>query len=331
MQEINKQMIETPTSSTKKLTFIDLFAGAGGFHLAMKSYAECVFASEWDKYAQRTYIENHGMKVFGDITKANEYLKIPDHDILCGGFPCQPFSIAGNRDGWNHRQGNLFFDIARILEVKRPAVVFLENVKNLVNHEKGDTLETIEANLLMDLGYKLKYGVFNATTHGNLPHNRERIYIVGFQEQGMFDRFEFPEPTPQTTRLFGDIIDTTKKAPDKYYQVNMSSDTVQRMHREITEKNVIYQSRRTYIRKNKSGVCPCLTANMGMGGHNVPLLLDDYGIRKLTPRECFALQGFPEDFKFPAGMTDSHLYKQAGNSIPLGVVNRIAKNIIDVF
>ena len=226
---------------------------------------------------------------------------------------------------------NLFFDIIEILDEKKPPVVFLENVRNLVSHDKGKTLVTIEENLIMDLGYKLKYGLFNARHYGNLPQNRDRVYIVGFMEQEMFDQFEFPEETPLTTELFGELIDISVEAPKQYYQVNMRSAAVRAMHAEITEKYVIYQSRRSKIRANKTGVSPCLTASMGTGGHNVPLILDDYGIRKLTPRECFLLQGFPPDFRFPEGMLDSRLYKQAGNSIPLGVVSRIAENIIKSF
>jgi DNA (cytosine-5)-methyltransferase 1 len=313
--------------------FIDLFAGAGGFHVSFKPFADCVFVAEWDRYAQQTYELNHisdnkPFKVADDITKVCEFF-IPGYDILCGGFPCQPFSIAGTKTGFEHKQGNLFFDIIRILDITQPPVIFLENVKNLVSHDDGKTMEVVTEELTK-LGYKLKIGVFNSTKFGNLPHNRERIYIVGFKNQKMADHFEFPEQIPLTTRIFGDIIDLTKKAPAKYYQTNKTSQTVQRMHDEITEKYVIYQSRRSYIRANKSGNCPCLTANMGTGGHNVPLILDDFGVRKLTPKECFALQGFPPDFQFPDKLSDRHLYKQAGNSIPLGVVQRIAKSIINV-
>ena len=318
----------------KRYKFADLFAGAGGFHLALKPFADCVFASEWDEHAQQIYKLNHlidnEFPVAGDITEVSEYF-FPDHDILCGGFPCQPWSIAGTQAGFDHAQGNLFYDIKRILGEKLPAVVFLENVKNLVSHNGGETLEAIEESLLIELGYKLHYGILNAKHYGNLPQNRDRIYIVGFQEQEMYDRFTFPKEIPLKTRIFGDIINLSEKAPQKYYQTNMSSPAVLRMHEEITKKYVIYQSRRSKIQANKSGVSPCLTASMGTGGHNVPLILDDYGIRKLTPKECFLLQGFPPDFRFPEDMKDSHLYKQAGNSIPLGVVSRIAENIIKTF
>ena len=320
---------------TTKLKFIDLFAGIGGFHEAMKPFGDCVFASEWDEYAAKVYELNHRktpeqFRIAGDITKVQLW-DMPDFDVLCGGFPCQGFSIAGTQAGFNHKSGNLFFEIMRIVEFKRPSVILLENVPRLVTHEDGRTMEIIWENLVMKVGYKFKHFILNAKTHGNLPQNRERVFIIGFREQAMFDAFEELEPVPLTKKLFGDCVNNIDKAPDNYYQVNMDSRPVQQMHEKVIDKNRTYQSRRKKVRPSRPGICPCLMANMGTGGHNVPLIKDGYGIRKLTPRECFNIQGFSTDFKLPEDVAERHLYKMAGNSIPLGVVSRLTESIAKTF
>lgn len=311
------------------LKFIDLFAGVGGFHLSFQDKAECVFASEWDKNARITYlanhkdIENNNIEFAGDISSVDPK-SIPDHNILCAGFPCQPFSLAGKMEGFLHpTQGTLFFDILKIIEAKKPDVVFLENVKNLRGHDKGNTFKIIIKSL-EDEGYYIKSSILNGTTHANVPQNRERIFIVCFKNKEHFEKFSFPEEVP-LTRDIQDCLQTGA-VEDKYYQTNTASPSVVKMHEGIHKKRVIYQYRRYYIRENKSNVCPTLTANMGTGGHNVPLLMDDHGIRKLTPRECFNFQGYPEDFILP-DISASHLYKQAGNSIIFPLVKRIADNI----
>jgi DNA (cytosine-5)-methyltransferase 1 len=222
----------------------------------------------------------------------------------------------------------LFFNIVKILEAKKPSMIFLENVKNLVSHDEGRTLKLICSDL-ESLGYFIKYKVLNATTHGNLPQNRERIYIVGFLDKKFSDEFSFPNPIELSKKLFGDVINLNEKQCDKYYLNNTNSASARMMIDGVNEKEVIFQNRRNYIRANKKGVCPTLTANMGTGGNNVPLILDDYGVRKLTPTECFKLQGFPDDFILP-DISDSALYKQAGNSVPVPVVKRIADEIFRV-
>lgn len=319
----------------KTLKFIDIFAGVGGFHFAFRNKAECVFASEWDDKARQTYLANHGKDLddnnatfAGDIT-AVAPTDIPDHDILCAGFPCQPFSLAGQQAGFKHAtQGTLFFNIIKIIEAKRPSVVFLENVKNLRSHDKGNTFNVI-VKALEEQGYLVHDMILNATTHGNTPQNRERIFIIAFKDHEQFSRFQFPDPIP-LTKTSTDCLETGKVA-DRFYQTNMESPSVQKMHAGMDKPWTIYQYRRYYMRENKKGFCPTLTANMGTGGHNVPLVMDDHGIRKLTPRECFNFQGFPDDFVMVDGMAVSHLYKQAGNSIPLPVVERIADKIIESF
>lgn len=313
--------------------FIDLFAGVGGFHFAFKGNAKCVFASEWDNNARKTYLANWGDElkendaVFaGDITSVN-YSEIPDFDILCGGFPCQPFSIAGKQLGFSHAtQGTLFFNILELIKIKNPRVVFLENVKNLASHDKGNTFKTI-LGALEEAGYKVKYEILNGTTHGNTPQNRERIFIVGFLNQTDYDNFNFPEKIELNKHLFSCL--EQGKVSEKYYQNNLESPSVQKMVDGITKKGIIYQYRRYYMRENKGGVCPTLTANMGTGGHNVPLIMDDFGIRKLTPRECFNFQGFPSSFIIPENIAASSLYKQAGNSVTVPVIKRISDKILE--
>jgi DNA (cytosine-5)-methyltransferase 1 len=312
--------------------FVDLFAGVGGFHLSMKGLAQCVFASEWDKNARITYEKNFGHElknnnaIFdGDITKVN-YQNIPDFDILCAGFPCQPFSIAGQQLGFSHAtQGTLFFNIIELIKIKKPRVVFLENVKNLKSHDNGKTFKII-LGALEEVGYNVHYKILNGSTHGNIPQNRERIFIVGFNNAYDYENFSFPEEINLNKKIT-DCFESTR-VDEKYYQTNLNSPSVQKMVEGIKKKNTIYQYRRYYMRENKGNICPTLTANMGTGGHNVPLILDDFGIRKLTPRECFNFQGFPSDFILPSELSLSSLYKQAGNSVVVPVVTRICQEII---
>jgi DNA (cytosine-5)-methyltransferase 1 len=326
-------LIETfmeQTGTRKELKFIDLFAGVGGFHLAFKDLATCNYVSEWNTASQRTYLANfgeemniHHVDMHGDITEIDPY-SIPDHDILCAGFPCQPFSIAGKQEGFEHAtQGTLFFNIMEIVKAKKPTVIFLENVKNLVSHDKGNTFRVI-CDYLNQEGYFIKSRVLNGKTHANVPQNRERIFIIGFKQKEHYDNFEFPNPIP-LTRSIHDCLE--KDIPEKYYQTDLESPSVRKMIAGMQNKDTIYQYRRYYMRENKDGVCPTLTANMGTGGHNVPLILDDHGVRKLTPRECFNFQGYPVDFALP-NIADSHLYKQAGNSVVMPLVKRIAEKII---
>jgi len=304
--------------------FIDLFAGIGGIKIAFSNAGfECVFSNDFDKNAKITYDFNFSDKMLlGDIQKIST-AEIPSFDILCGGFPCQPFSIAGYRKGFDDEEGrgNLFFDIIRILKAKKPQAIFLENVKNLKTHDKGNTLSVIY-NKLEKLGYKVTDKVLNTMEYGNIPQNRERIYIVGFLNQGVFNKFEFPNKTPLTKTILNCL--EKNEVEDKYYYNN--KPIYEKIKDDIIKKDTVYQWRRKYVRENKKGVCPTLTANMGTGGHNVPIVLDSKGIRKLTPRECANFQGFPKNYKLP-NIANSHLYKQIGNSVSIPVVQRIAENI----
>ena len=301
-----------------KFTFIDLFAGVGGFHFALKELGgECVFASEWDLNAQKTYFANHGIMPYGDITLDETKNQIPQNfDILCAGFPCQAFSVAGYQKGFSDSRGTLFFDIEKIVEKHRPKAVFLENVKNLISHDKGNTFKIILDILENKLNYQVFYKVMNTAEYANIPQNRERIFIVAF-DKDIFKNinFEFPEKI-KLTKTIHDIF---------YYQ---KSKYYEQLKQEMQNKDTIYQWRRVYVRENKNGLCPTLTAKMGTGGHNVPLIIDDFDIRKLTPKECFAFQGYDMNKFVMPNIANSKLYMQAGNSVTMPLVKRISENII---
>ncbi len=303
------------------------FAGVGGIDLGFENAGfEIVYANEMDDYAVETYELNFSLKV--DHKKIQEVVAddVPDCDVVMGGFPCQAFSVAGYRKGFEDKErGTLFFELLRIIRAKHPRVVFLENVKNLVGHDNGNTFRVIKE-ALNDAGYEVKYAVLNGMEYGNVPQNRERIYIVGFANHEDYRNFEFPDPIPLTAKL-RNVIDFKKIVDEKYYYTPNSCSFYEKLVSEITRDNTVYQWRRVYVRENKSDVCPTLTANMGEGGHNVPLILSDAGIRKLTPHECFNLQGFPKQYKLPKNMAQTHLYKQAGNSVVVPVITRIAERI----
>lgn len=303
---------------------IDLFAGVGGIRLGFEKVGfKTVFSNDFEPACKETFDLNfnHSPLLIEDINKVKNQ-DIPDFDILLGGFPCQPFSIAGYREGFKDKKGrgNLFFIIAEIIELKKPRVVFLENVKNLENHDNGKTFKVIKQTL-EELGYTVKSKIVNTMLHGNIPQNRERILIVGFLDKSVAENFTFPNKIPLKKEI-KDLLE--KEVDDKYYYNGKA--LYDKLKDDIKKQNTAYQWRRRYVRENKSGVVPTLTANMGTGGHNVPIILDDKGIRKLTPRECFIFQGFPKSYKLPK-IADSKLYKQAGNSVSVTVIERVAKNI----
>lgn len=308
-------------------TFIDLFAGIGGFRVAMQECGGvCVFSSEWDKDAKKTYLHNFGEVPFGDITTEQTKSLIPDDfDVLCAGFPCQAFSVAGYRRGFDDTRGTLFFDVAEIVSRKRPKVILLENVKNLKTHDNGKTYQVIESTL-HELGYTVFSKVMNAMEYANIPQNRERIIIVGFDPAQVPEYADFSFPEKESLSLtIQDCIDVNERTPKLYYDSRMSH--FDEIKSAMTSKDTIYQWRRQYVRENKSNVCPTLTANMGTGGHNVPLILTDDGIRKLSPKECLNFQGFPADYIFPANISNSAKYKQAGNSIVVPLMIKICRKI----
>ena len=319
-------------------TCASFFAGVVGIDLGFHNTGEftTIYANEFDSYPARTFSMNFpGVPMEVKDIRTVNCEDIPDFDVMLAGFPCQAFSVAGLRQGFDDAKGRgeLFFELVRILEDKRPRVAFFENVKNLVGHDNGNTFKVI-CNQLDLLGYHYTYKVLNAMKYGNMAQNRERIYIVAFRDEADFKKFEWPEPIPRT-KTVKDIIDFHTKQDDKYYYTKgkYKGDIYEKLEEAMADDDIndpaIYQWRRKYVRKNKSGVVPTLTANQGEGGHNVCLVKTERGIRKMTPRECFNTQGFPETFILPSDMAESRLYKQAGNSVCVSVIERIAANIYD--
>ena len=316
---------------------IDLFAGIGGIRLgfeqAFGNDIETVFVSEWDKKAQETYIANFGEKpkIFGDITKINE-IDIPTHDILLAGFPCQAFSLAGQKKGFEDTRGTLFFDVARIVEFHKPKVVFCENVKNLLNHDRGKTFKIIKKTL-NDLGYRVFYKVINSKDFG-VPQNRERIYIVAFREDISSNKFIFPEET-DNTKVIADIMEEGETSP-KYYL----SDAYLESLRKHKQRHQAKGNGFGYEIRDVNSIAGAIVCG-GMGRERNLIIdkrLTDFKpvthikgkinreyVRKMTPREWARLQGFPDDFKLV--VADTHLYKQFGNSVTVPVIKAIAENI----
>lgn len=312
---------------------ISFFAGVGGIDLGFEQVGsfETVYANEFDKNAQDTFAANFGEDILerADIRAVEPSqgkLGAVDADVLLAGFPCQAFSIAGYRKGFEDERGDLFFETMRIVKEKQPAVVFLENVKNLVTHDDGNTFKVIRE-FLVHAGYYVKWSVLNAKDYGGIPQNRERIYVVGFKDEQAYEKFEFPSPIPLQKSL-REVIDFAGEKDERYYYEKDKQAFFPQLKEAMTRQDTTYQWRRQYVRENKSGVVPTLTANMGTGGHNVPLILtDDKRIRKLTPRETFNVQGYPADYKLPEKMANGQLYKQAGNSVAVPVIKRIAEKI----
>lgn len=322
---------------TNKLKCASFFAGVGGIDIGFENTGafEVIYANEIDPYPVRTYELNSNIKVDNRSICDVQPNEIPDFDVMLAGFPCTDISVAGARQGLFNDDGTLtrsglFFELIRIIHVKKPRIVFLENVKNLVGHNDGKTFLAI-INALEQEGYHApKYMVMNAMTYGNVPQNRERIYIVAFRDDVDKHSFDFPMPVPLTQTL-QDIIDFNSQMDEKYYYTpgKYKGDIYEKLVEAMDDANAVYQWRRKYVRKNKSGVVPTLTANQGEGGHNVCLVKTKHGIRKMIPHECFNAQGFPKDFKLPTDMSDARLYKQAGNSVCVTVIQRIAQNIAD--
>lgn len=312
------------------LTCASFFAGVGGIDLGFEAQGfRTVYANEFDEKARETFSLNfpHVQLDGRDIREVSSD-EVPSTDIIVGGFPCQAFSTEGYQQGFHDEKGRgtLFFELARIIEEKQPRAIFLENVKNLVRHDKGNTLRVI-LKTLEDLGYYVHYKVLNAAKYGNIPQGRERIYIVGFKEKEVSDNFVFPEELPLTVKIH-DVIDFESSVDEVFYY-REDKHYYPLLDSEITSSDSIYEYRRgQYVRENKSGVVPTLMAGMGMGGNIVPIIRTFSGeIRKMTPRECFNTQGFPRSYQFPEKMANSHLYKQAGNSVAVPVVSRIADQI----
>ncbi|EPH96915.1 modification methylase HhaI family protein [Enterococcus faecalis 13-SD-W-01] len=318
------------SSMENKRTIAAFFSGVGGIELGFTNTGKfrVVYANEFDSNAIITYRENHpetplDERDIHEVTK--DISAVPDANLVIGGFPCQAFSIAGYRKGFEDERGDLFFELLKIINEKNPEAIFVENVKNMVTHDHGNTFKVIREALVMS-NYFIKWKVLNGKDYGNVPQNRERIYIVGFRSKKAYESFNFPEKIELTNKL-DSVIDFNLDADEKYYYDELKTPFWDKLHPNVTSQDTVYQWRRQYVRENKSGVVPTLTANMGTGGHNVPLILTNDGrIRKLTPKETFNVQGFPADFKLP-NISNGQLYKQAGNSVVVPVIQRIAEKI----
>ena len=311
-----------------RLKVASMFAGIGGICLGFKQVGcEVVWANEKDRTACRTYRYNHGDKILveKDIYRVSPK-EIPNMDILTAGFPCQSFSIAGNQKGFDDPRGNLFFEIARILDAKRPQAVFLENVSNLVEHDDGKTFLVIY-NSLVQFGYYIRYRVMDAHEYCNIPQPRSRIYIVAFLDSHACDKFKFPKTTDLTVGI-NDIIKRKERKHEVYYY-QQGSSVVNKYEKKIYDRNYIYRLQDSGLIRVRNNYCPTLTAQMGTYPDRVPLVVDDYGIRKLTLRECLDFQGFPADFKFPKTITIQDAYRQIGNSVCVPVIKRIAKKLCE--
>lgn len=314
--------------------FIDLFAGLGGFRIAFEnSGCECVFSSEIDKYVRETYKDNFGEYPSGDITMIDAK-DIPDFDILCAGFPCQPFSIGGLRLGFEDTRGTLFFQVARILKEKQPSCFILENVKGLVSHDNGNTLKTIEI-ILGELGYEFRYKVLNAKNYG-VPQNRERWYCVGFRrdlairfgDSDNSNSFDFPKERPLKIYV-EDVVEKhikgyecTQKAIDNI-NINLPR-FINKNTRNLDRYIIANEIRPSRCSFKNDGTVPCFTAKMGTGGNNIPVVVE-LG-RKLTEKECLRLMGFPSSYIIRENYHQS--YKQIGNSVVVSIVEELAINII---
>ena len=327
-----KQMLvkskAVPPRAKEQYTFIDLFAGIGGMHMAYVSAgASCVYANEWNKYSQQTYYANFGIQPDDDITKVTAE-KIPDHDILVAGFPCQPFSIAGvskkqslgRATGFEDKtQGTLFFDVCRILKAKRPKAFMLENVKNLCSHDKGRTFKVIQESLA-ELNYKVFFQILDGKAY--VPQHRERIVIVGFDmdRYGENIDFEFALMPGKKNPVMKDILETN--VSDKY----TLSDKLWTYLQNYAAKHKAAGNGFGYGIAPLDGISRTISARYYKDGSEILIAQDGKNPRRLTPRECARLQGFPDSFKIP--VSDTQAYKQFGNSVVVPLMAEVAKLVV---
>lgn len=309
----------------EQYTVGSMFAGIGGICLAFKQNGcKLVWANEIDKWACKTYRLNFGDEylVEGDI-QSIAAKSIPKFDVLTAGFPCQAFSSVGLLQGFNDPRGNLFFETARVINAVKPRVVFLENVANLEKHDDGRTFEVIKKTL-EELKYHVVYQIMNAKEYGNIPQQRNRIYIVAFKFKKDLSKFRFPRKIPLTITAF-DLFDKERQ-PDRYY---MDGHRMwDRMMEYMNDKKRIYRFTDWGLSRGMEGICPTLLAAMGSRFERIPFFYDDYSVRLITPREAARLQGFPESYQLPTEH-EKQVYKQIGNSVCVPVVSRIVKNILE--
>ncbi len=314
--------------TNNKLKMIDLCAGTGAMSYAFESTnkIKVIYANDIEESSKKIYDNNFNHKLtLGNICNI-DINDIPHHNILTAGFPCQPFSIAGRREGFSDSRSNVFWKILDIIKFHKPEYIVLENVKNLITHDNGNTFNTIKTSLENE-NYFIKYKILNTSNITDIPQHRERLYIVCFRNKEHFNKFsiDFDKQTKKEIRqlLINEDID------NKYYYNNENNKIHKMVMDSVTLHNTVYQFRRVYVRENKNNECPTLTANMGTGGHNVPIILDNNGARKLTPRECFNFQGFPSVYIL-TGISDAKLYKLAGNAVSIPVIQLIANRICNL-
>lgn len=307
---------------------VSLFAGIGGICMGFKQAGfHIVWANEKDPAACRTYRYNFGNDylVEGDIRKIDKS-SIPSADILIAGFPCQSFSVGGKAKGFSDPRGQLFFEVINVASALRPPVIFLENVENLMDHDEGHTFQVIYTSLV-ELGYIVRYCPMATHEYAGIPQTRRRIYIVAFLDYNQNAAFHFPEPIPLKTTVT-QWINPREQCPDIYYY-NDDTEFDQYIRSNVTDTRYLYRVFNGTVRKLTNGKCPTLTASM-CSPRNAAVLRDDYGVRRLTLRECLRFQGFPEEFYFPNSITLADAYRQIGNSVSVPVVRRIAEEILKI-
>lgn len=319
-------MISINYKSLTGLKFIDLFAGIGGFRIALESLgAQCIYSNEWDRYAQEVYANNFGHTPEGDITQVDEKT-IPNHDILCAGFPCQAFSISGKKLGFEDSRGTLFFDVARIVKEKKPKVVFMENVKNFATHDKGKTLQVVRATM-EELGYRFYQKVLNSVDYG-VPQKRERIYMVCFRNDLNIKDFTFPKPFELSKHVEDYLLQDEKLVnhlyvdrPDTYFN-NIEDNKYSNKSIRLGIVNKGGQGERIYSTK---GIAITLSAYGGGVFAKTGGYLINGKTRKLHPRECARIMGYPDSYQLASSPTQA--YKQLGNSVVIDVLQYIAIEI----
>lgn len=306
-----------------------LFSGIGGIEIGFQQAGfETLWAIENDAACCRTYrYNNNKIKIIEKDIRTVKAEKLSEIDVLTAGFPCQSFSIAGRQLGFSDFRGHLFYEVGRFIQVHKPRFVFLENVPNLIEHDDGKTFNIVH-NVLSELDYSIRYKVLRASEYGGVPQIRDRIYIVAFQEQSDCDLFEFPKPIDLTSSI-EDVLQRGKKRHKIYYYDE--ADSFYKSAKNVVVRNdSIYRVYHNSIKLTQNRMCPTLTASMGTRSNQVPLVIDDFGLRKLTIQECLDFQGFPKEFRFPSTITLEDAYKQCGNSVVVPVIRRIAEEIMKV-
>jgi DNA (cytosine-5)-methyltransferase 1 len=308
-----------------KLKIFDAFCGIGGirlgFELASEKF-ETVYAVDFNEKCKDTYDLNFKTAKLNviNIEKIN-IDELIDFDIITAGFPCQPFSIAGKQLGLADERGQIIYKLLKIIKIKKPQIIFLENVKNFKTFDSGNVYNFINTKL-KKYGYFIKDEILNTCEYSEIPQGRERIYIVGFLDENIYNNFNFPKKV-NCKKSINDFLESDI---DKKYYYTEKSAIYEKLIDVVNKENTVYQYRRHYVRENKNNNVPTLTANMGTGGHNVPIICDNEKPRKLTPKECLNFQGFPKSYKL-GNIADSHLYKQAGNSVTVLIIKKIAQSI----